>query len=322
MTQQAIIGTDVERAAAWLHAGELVAIPTETVYGLAGNGLSPDAIAKIYAAKGRPSHNPLILHIPDLDRVALLAKEFPDEAKQLAKAFWPGPLTIVLPRLPHIPDAATGGLDTVGVRVPAHPLTCALLSQLDFPLAAPSANLSNRISPVTASHVFQQLGDRIPYILDGGRCQKGIESTIVSFAEERPRLLRLGSVSEEEIRHFVPELEGLRKDGSIAAPGMLRKHYSPLTLMEVMGEEALAYFDPKGLRVGILSFGPLAEAPSWAEMVKILSPNQHLEEAAHHLYAAMHEMDGLGLDLIIAIPFPEKGLGISLNDRLKRAAER
>lgn len=317
--EKAIIGTDIAHAAALLQQGELVAIPTETVYGLAGNGLDPEAIAKIYAAKGRPSHNPLILHIAGIDQVEKLASEFPLAAQKLAERFWPGPLTLVLPRKPHIPNAATGGLVSVGLRVPAHPLTLELLKSLDFPLAAPSANQSNRISPVTAQHVYDQLADRIPYILDGGQCQKGIESTIVSFAGVVPRLLRLGSVSEESIREIVPNLEVGVESEEILAPGMMKKHYSPKTEL-ILPDSPFSMVASNMIKVGLICFNGSDRDVSNFDYVWDLSPTGDLEEAAHRLYAVMHEMDAMGLAFVLVDYLPETGIGKSINDRFRRAA--
>lgn len=312
------IGTDIARAAEMLQNGELVAIPTETVYGLAGNGLSAEAIAKIYSTKGRPGHNPLILHISGSEKVQLYASEFPPEARQLAGAFWPGPLTLVLPKLDIVPDAATGGLDTVALRVPAHPLTLSLLNLLPFPLAAPSANLSNQVSPVTPAHVEEQLGEKIGYILDGGRCDRGIESAIVSFASGKPELLRLGSLSREDIEQVIGPIEFKGKSGAVHAPGMMKKHYSPQTPL-LLVDHWKEFSDFGEDRVGLLCLRTPSGGQSF-EKIYALSEAGDLAEAAHNLYTALVEMDKMGLDVIVAEKMPERGLGNSVNDRLERAA--
>jgi L-threonylcarbamoyladenylate synthase len=197
------IGKEVNRASQLLREGQLVGIPTETVYGLAANALDADAVLRIFEAKGRPHFDPLIMHLPDADAVKVHVRDIPPMALQLMDAFWPGPLTLVLPKQSHVPDIVTSGLDTVAVRVPSHPMTQALLRQLDFPLAAPSANLFGHVSPTTAQHVNAQLGDRIPYILDGGATTVGLESTIVGFEEGIPTIYRLGGLGVEEIERVV-----------------------------------------------------------------------------------------------------------------------
>ena len=222
------IGVDIEQAAAFLRLGKLVAIPTETVYGLAGNALDVKAVSSIFQTKNRPSFDPLILHVASLEQVSPFVSEFPEKLKRLAEAFWPGPLTVLLPRKASVPDLVTSGLDRVAVRVPNHPLTLALLAQLDFPLAAPSANPFGYISPTQAAHVAAQLGLQIPYILDGGACAVGLESTIVGMEGEQVVIYRLGGLELSEIESLVGQVTVQAPSTSTpSAPGQLASHYAP-----------------------------------------------------------------------------------------------
>lgn len=314
------IGTDIKEAARLLNAGEVVAIPTETVYGLAGNAFDAEAIAKIYAVKRRPAYNPLIVHVADMAGMDAVAMDIPPLARRLAEVFWPGPLTLVLPKRPHVPDAVTAGLPTVGVRVPAHPLTLALLRALPYPLAAPSANPFGYISPTTAAHVEAQLGERIPYILDGGPCEAGIESTIIGFEDGMAVVYRLGALAPERLLAVV---DGLRTQTGSShkpiSPGMLPYHYSPRTPMILTHhfDYEVERRNPEGL--GLLSLNrTVANVPEPQQFQ--LSPSGDLEEAARNLYRHLHALDALGLELIIAEFMPETGLGPAINDRLRRAA--
>ncbi|MEI7509538.1 MAG: L-threonylcarbamoyladenylate synthase [Flavobacterium sp.] len=304
-----------------LNKGEVVAIPTETVYGLAANAFDEKAIQKIFDIKNRPLYNPLIVHIKSIEYLEEVVKDIPPIATKLAKMFWPGPLTLVLPKKENIPDIVTSGKNTVGVRVPAHPLAQELLHLLDFPLAAPSANPFGYISPTTAEHVKKQLGDKIQFILDGGNCEKGIESTIIGFDNNKPILYRVGAISKETIEKCIGTFEIKNKAAaSPEAPGMLSKHYSPKTKFEVsatIGESIRLHADEN---VGFLLFTkPDIELSSQKHI--LLTENENLEEAATNLYAAMHQMDDKKFDLIISEKFPEIGIGVSLNDRLQRAQE-
>jgi L-threonylcarbamoyladenylate synthase len=315
-----IIGTDIAHAARLLQAGELVAIPTETVYGLAGNALNDQAIQKIYAAKGRPSNNPLIVHIDDIAGMDAVAQDIPEIARLLALTFWPGPLTLVLPKRPQIPMSVTAGLSTVGVRVPDHPLTRALLQVLPFPLAAPSANPFGYISPTTAAHVEAQLGDKIPYILDGGPCRAGIESTIVGFEDGMAVIYRLGAIAPDAILRVISNVRmHTHEKHKPLSPGMLPYHYSPRT--KFILAENIAQILPQyaAANTGILSLNQaFAQIPSSHQFQ--LSPSSDLTEAAQHLYQYLHQLDALQLDVILAERMPETGLGLSINDRLERAA--
>ncbi len=313
------LGTDLQKAKKLLEAGDVVGIPTETVYGLAGNALNADAVVRIFSVKNRPSFDPLIVHTDSLEKVETFVQPIPEPARRLAEAFWPGPLTLVLPRRPPVPDLVTAGLDTVGVRVPNHPLTLGLLRQLDFPLAAPSANPFGYISPTTAQHVADQLGDQIPYVLDGGPCRIGLESTIVGFEDGKPIVYRLGGLALEQLEAVVgPVSVRSHSTSNPNAPGMLSSHYSPRRPFRLMSvEEALKMVPAE--RLGALAFretSPLAPMPQQ----RVLSPTGEISEAAKNLFAALRALDGLDVDLIVGELLPETGLGRAVNDRLRRAA--
>jgi L-threonylcarbamoyladenylate synthase len=314
------IGNDIAHAIHELSADRLVAIPTETVYGLAGHGLHPAAIEAIYAAKQRPRHNPLILHIGSIAELEVYAQGIPDVAHALAERFWPGPLTLLLPRRANVPDALTAGLPDVAIRIPQHPMTLELLARTGFPVAAPSANPFGYISPTTPQHVMDQLGGKISYILDGGPCTQGIESTIVGFEAGLPVILRHGAIPAEEIRAIAGEV-GVRAKATHApvAPGMLPAHYAPRTPLLLVDDLAVAAQQHTGKVLGILAFlHPLPGLPAAQQVV--LSPGGDLREAARNLYAALHRLDALGLGLLLAERLPATGLGAAINDRLGRAA--
>ncbi len=314
------IGTDIVHAARLLTQGEVVAIPTETVYGLAGNALDDAAIQKIYAAKGRPANNPLIVHIADTAAMDAVAQDIPDIARQLATAFWPGPLTLVLPKRGHIPASVTAGLPTVGVRVPDHALTRTLLQSLSFPLAAPSANPFGYISPTTAAHVQLQLGDKIPYILDGGPCTAGIESTIVGFEDGLAVIYRLGAIPPDAILKVISSLRvHTHEPNKPLSPGMLPYHYSPQTRFVLCEDIAAILGNYEAAKVGILSLQQQFATIPAAHQFQ-LSPSGDLAEAAQNLYRYLHQLDALNLSVIVAERMPQTGLGMSINDRLQRAA--
>ncbi len=309
------IGTDIQEAARILRSGEAVAIPTETVYGLAANAFDEAAVLKIFTIKDRPSFDPLIVHIgrpEDIHRVAL---DLPPQAEALMAAFWPGPLTLLLPKHAEVPDLVTSGLDTVGVRMPAHPMTLELLRTLAFPLAAPSANPFGYVSPTTAQHVADQLGARVPYILDGGPCAVGVESTIIGWVDGRWQLYRPGGIATESIERITGPLTlAVRKDMS-AAPGMLDSHYAPRKPLYRGDVEALLKRFV-GRSVGVISF----QREYLAHRCEVLSEQGDLAEAARHLFAVLREMDDSECSVIVAEEFPEEGLGRAINDRLRRAA--
>lgn len=293
-----------------LATGEPVALPTETVYGLAADALSPNACAKIFEAKNRPLNDPLIVHIPSIDWLPRLTSPTPT-ALQLAEKYWPGPLTMVLPRQPIVPDIVTAGQETVAIRMSAHPLFQEVATAFGKPLAAPSANRFGRISPTSAAHVLAELNGRIPFILDGGPCAHGIESTIVHVSEEGLRILREGPITREDLRAFAPLL-----DDSIAvsAPGGLKSHYAPRTPLVLEKNST-----PRSKKTGLLAFSAPREGFAQTE---ILSATSDLREAAANLYGAMRRLDEAGLDLIVAEEIPESGIGAAIMERLRKAAAR
>ena len=313
------IGTDIELATQLLSQGELVGIPTETVYGLAGNALDINAVSKIFEVKARPSFDPLIVHVASLDAAAPYVEKIPKAAHDLAKCYWPGPLTILLPRKSTIPDLVTSGLDRVAIRVPNHPLTLTLLQALPFPLAAPSANPFGYISPTTAAHVNDQLGEKIAYILDGGPCTVGIESTIIGFENEEMIVYRLGGMSLEELREEYPALKVMKHSTSNPhAPGMLKSHYAPRKkvyfgdldeMFNKLGKENAATITFSTKVVGIDD-----------NLQVQLSPTGNLTEAASQLFAALRYLDNSSAHFIIAETMPDIGLGRAINDRLNRAS--
>ena len=311
-------GRDLAFAKKVLSEGGLVAIPTETVYGLAANAFEEKAVAKIFKVKNRPTFNPLILHTDSLEKVRKFTDSFPELAEKLANAFWPGPLTLLLPKNEQVPDLTNAGLDTVAIRIPKHPLTLELLASLDFPLAAPSANPFGYISPTSAKHVEDQLGGEIEYVLDGGECELGLESTIISVLEGEVYLHRLGGLTIEEISEVVERDVHVQVNSSSnpKAPGMLKSHYSPsvpLILDEV--EDLLTLH--QGKKIGVLSFSKNYDA---VEYNFVLSEKGDFAEAAENLYKALRVLDKMDLDLIIAEPLPNVSLGRAINDRLKRAS--
>ncbi len=315
-----LVSKDIHKAAELLSLGELVAIPTETVYGLAGNIFNKQAILKIYDLKKRPLFNPLIVHIKSKTELNKIASFVPPMAKLLAETFWPGELTLVLKKQEHIPDWITSGKDTVAVRVPNHSLTLKLLECIDFPLAAPSANPFGRISPTTAQHVARYFNSQLKMVLDGGECPKGIESTIIGFEDDNPLIYRLGALTIEEIENTTGPLQ-IKNKKEIApdAPGMLAKHYSPSTPLHMtmdVTDSMLKFGDRK---IGVLSFQTKYNSPEIFHQ-EILSPGGDLNEAAANLYAALHKLDDLNLDIIVAERLPDIGLGKSINDRLERAS--
>ncbi len=316
-----MIGTDIHKAISYLREEQVVAIPTETVYGLAGNALSRKAVATIFAVKNRPSFDPLIIHTNDFSKLETWVAEIPALAQDLAKAFLPGPLTFLLQKKPIIPDLVTAGSPLVAVRIPNHPITQQLLAQLEFPLAAPSANPFGYISPTTAHHVDQQLGDKIPYILDGGPCVVGLESTIIGFQEGHPVVYRKGGIAIEAIEAIIGTVEvKAHSSSNPQAPGMLKSHYAPGVPL-ILGNIDKLVQENKDKKIGILSFQKqFSHLPAHQQLV--LSPTGDFREAAQKLFSALRYLDGLEIDLIIAELLPELDLGRAINDRLRRAASK
>ncbi len=315
----AVIGKDIDQAIHFLNRGELVAVPTETVYGLGGNALNPETVLKIFKVKERPSFDPLIVHIGQKEQLSSFVLEVTPKARLLAERFWPGPLTLLLQKREMIPDIVTSGLKTVGIRLPDHPLTLALLNRLDYPLAAPSANPFGYVSPTTADHVNDQMGSKISYILDGGACPVGIESTIIGFENDDPVVHRLGGKTVESIEAVVGPVRVLQQSSSRpSAPGMLQSHYAP-------GKQVLIgswsdYRDKLQTDRTVMIRFRKPESGFPHDRQFILSSAGNLSEAAKNLFAALRLYDTMPVDFIIAEPVPEEGLGRAINDRLRRAA--
>lgn len=317
-----MLTTDITKAKEALQSNELIAIPTETVYGLAGNAYDETALKKIFELKKRPFYNPLIVHLKSASCMYDVATDIPENALKLAKKFWPGPITLVLKKQAHISDLITAGKDTVAVRVPNHPVALALLEKLEFPLAAPSANPFGSISPTTAAHVLNYFGDNLKVILDGGECANGLESTIVGFENNQVILYRHGSISVEEIEKIVGKLMIITSnDKSPNAPGMLSRHYAPMTdtyLTDTISELIQSF---KGKRIGLLLFKNHS-TDNTIRHQEVLSPSGDFTEAAKNLYAAMHRLDHSKLDVILAERLPNIGLGKTINDKLERATKK
>ncbi|MEL6560041.1 MAG: L-threonylcarbamoyladenylate synthase [Bacteroidota bacterium] len=314
----AVIGSDFQYAKQLLDSDQLVAIPTETVYGLAGKAFSKKAVLKIFKAKNRPSFDPLIAHSDSIESIEQFVDYFPEKAKKLAEAFWPGALTLLLPKNKQIPDIMTSGLSTVAVRIPAHEMTLSLLQSLQYPLAAPSANPFGYVSPTTAQHVENNLGDKIPYILDGGSCSIGVESTIVGFENDQPIVYRLGGLKIEQIEEVVGKIAIKNNQSSNPkAPGMVKSHYAPGKPIEIVDiQEKLSEATTNLEKTGFISFGNPPDAP----YVVSLSDEQNLEEAAFKLFSALRYFDTLPVDKIYTQLVPNTGIGRAINDRLQRAA--
>jgi len=316
-----IVSSNINRAIQLLSEDQLVAIPTETVYGLAGNAFSEKAIRSIFEVKKRPFFNPLIVHTHSIDAVTNFISYFPEKAKLLAEAFWPGSLTLVLNKKPLVPDLVTAGKNTVAVRIPNHKVTLELLKLLPFPLAAPSANPFGSISPTQSKHVAEYFSSTIPMVLEGGACENGLESTIVGFEDEEPVVYRLGAISLEEIEAIVGEVivKNISKSAP-SSPGMLLRHYAPSTPTVFVQDIPLELSRHKNKKVGVLSF--FADFSKYDNVQTIiLSSSKDMKQAAAQLYAGLHQLDQLDLDIIIAERFPDHNLGKSINDRLFRATQ-
>lgn len=316
------LGKNIKEAKEALEAGGLVGIPTETVYGLAANAFNEESIIKIFEAKNRPEFDPLIVHVSNLTFAKSLVSDMPKSAEKLAKAFWPGPLTLVLKKSDKIPLSVTSGMDTVGVRVPNHPLTLDLLKSIDFPLAAPSANPFGYASPTTAFHVNTQLGGKIDYVLDGGPCSVGIESTIVSCIDDKVEVLRLGGVTLEEIETTLgkPVDEVRISSDKPNAPGMLTSHYNPGKKVIIGNIDHNLRKFPRA-RIGVLSFKRTFKNLNVTKQIA-LSPKGDMKEAAKNLFGALRKLDSRAVEFIITEKVPDEGLGKAINDRLLRASQR
>ncbi len=328
-----VISTDRVAAVELLRKGDLVALPTETVYGLAANALNPIAVAKIFEAKERPRFDPLIVHLPNREWLGRIV-DVPAGDRQLigklADKFWPGPFTIVLPKREIVPDIVTAGLDTVAVRLSAHPVFAEIVGELDEPLAAPSANRFGRVSPTTAQHVLDELDGRIPLIVDAGPTEHGIESTIVAVRDGKIAILRRGPITHEQLSEFA-DIVSVTGTQRISAPGQLPSHYTPTTPLRLI-DKAEAFPPQKNQRVGLLAWSGLFQALQSPQLetrrsetfaaVRNLSDRGDLREAAANLFRYLRELDALGLDLIVAERVPSRGLGAAIMDRLERASHR
>ncbi|OUM20719.1 L-threonylcarbamoyladenylate synthase [Butyricicoccus porcorum] len=323
--------TAIEQAGALLRAGEVVGIPTETVYGLAADALNPQAVARIFEAKGRPQDNPLIVHIAEIETVHEIAADFPPEAQALAEAYWPGPMTIILPKLDRIPMVTSGGLNTVGIRFPSHPMAQAIIRAAGTPLAAPSANTSGRPSTTTAQHVMEDLNGKIAAVVDGGACSVGVESTVVSLCGERPRLLRPGGISLEQLRAVLGEVdvdralrEKIDDSEKVSAPGMKYRHYAPKAPVTVVfgtpKTSADYIYAQLGENSGVLCFDDCAARFQNAAVVETFGPSDDPEEQAREVFDALRRFDETDCTEIYAQCPPSDGIGLAVANRIKKAA--
>lgn len=316
---QTLIGTDIAEAKKYLEQGLPVGLPTETVYGLGANALNEDAVIQIFSVKDRPYFDPLIVHVHSQQEIEKYTTEIPVKAQQLIAAFMPGPVTVLLNKKYIIPDLVTSGLNTVALRIPKHPLMLDLLQQLAFPLAAPSANPFGYISPTTAQHVYDQLKNKIPYIVDGGAATVGVESTIIGFDNNEPVLYRLGGLAIEEIENVIGKVQwSVNENSNPKSPGMLQSHYAPKKKLSVQPLETLNAGKQTG-NIGVIAFNEFVDVLDKRNQI-LLSPSGNLNEAAKNLFAAMRKLDNSDVEKIIAVKFPEVGLGRAINDRLRRAS--
>ena len=317
----AATAASIPHAVAVLRRGGLVAIPTETVYGLGADARNPQAVARVFAAKGRPADHPLIVHLANASCLTDWARDIPRAASQLAEAFWPGPLTMVLPRAPTVLDAVTGGLDTVALRMPDHPLAMALIDAFGGGLVAPSANRHGRVSPTTAGHVREELGDAVDFVLDGGPCTIGIESTIVDLSTPVVRILRPGSIGAAALGDVLDLLVTSSIPEGVRAPGRKPSHYAPGARVVLAARDDAATEADKwlarGHRVGVLASQPPLALPAGATWLALTGD---IQEQGRQLYQRLREADHLGLQVLVAVMPPDAGLGHALRDRLRRAA--
>lgn len=316
-----ILQTDqhsLETAAQALKEGKLVAIPTETVYGLGGNALLPKTVARIFEVKGRPSFDPLIVHVAEKKDVEKYCFDVPQKAWKLIDHFWPGPLTLVLPKKEIIPDIVSGGLSTVAIRMPSHPVARSIIRMAGVPVAAPSANLFSKLSPTRAEHVLKQIGENIDYIVDGGQTPIGVESTVVFVSGDEITILRPGGVSLEDVTRVAGPVTVAARNEKVLSPGQLELHYSPHTPLRVIDRNS--DLDSYSSNCGYLAFREPPERHF--REVRILSPGGDLREAAANLFLYLHQLDEAGVELILTETIPETGLGRAIMDRLRKAARK
>lgn len=318
---QAVAQAEIARAVEVLERGGLIGLPTETVYGLGADAGNPVAVARIFAAKQRPADHPLIVHLHDPAQIGAWARDIPPLAWRLAEAFWPGPLTMILPGASHVLDAVTGGLDTVALRIPDHALALDLLGRFGRGVAAPSANRHGRVSPTSADHVREELGDAVDLVLDGGACKVGIESTIVDLSSGAPRMLRPGVITIDDLRDVVGFEVDIYTNAVMRSPGMQSSHYAPRARVIAVASEQIAQtleaWSARGCRVGLLAAQP---PPIGCEGVAWLDLGQNTSTQAQELFGKLREADHLGLDVLVAALPEDVGLGHALRDRLRRAA--
>ncbi|MCP4169346.1 MAG: threonylcarbamoyl-AMP synthase [Fuerstiella sp.] len=321
--RETVLCKDTSIAAEMLRRGQLVAFPTETVYGLGADATNSESVAGIFESKQRPAFDPLIVHVTDIVAAQQVVVSFSEVAQKVSAEFWPGPLTLVLPKRPQISDLVTAGLPGVGLRIPNHPLAIELLQEVGRPVAAPSANPFGGVSPTTAGHVMDGLGGRIDGILDGGPCEVGLESTVLSLMTDQPTLLRPGGLPVEDIEAVIGAVQRAvsdptRDEAAQPAPGMLSRHYAPATTLQTIAVHDSAV-PAEGKRCGLLTHGKHPYSKEF-EQIEQLSGNSDLRTCAANFFAALRSLDSANLDVIIARSFPDTGLGIALNDRLHRAA--
>ena len=313
----------VAAATKLLRKGDVVALPTETVYGLAADALNADAVAKIFEAKERPRFDPLIVHLPNrgwLEKIVDLSRQDRQLISNLAERFWPGPFTIVLPRREIVPEIVTAGLDTVAVRISAHPVLAEIIRDFGGPLAAPSANRFGRVSPTSAQHVFDELEGRIRLIVDAGPARHGIESTIAAVRDGKIEILRRGPITEEQLSIFGAKIDIVTPSETISAPGQLATHYAPKTPLRLIAN-AKSFSASQNDRVALLAWNPIESAKDYIA-IRRLSEQGDLREAAANLFHYLRELDAEDVDLIVAEQVPETGLGAAIMDRLRRASHR
>lgn len=304
----------IKAAAKIIRAGGVVAFPTETVYGLGADAFNPDAVEKIFELKQRPSFDPLIVHICSIEQLNLVCEDIDERLFLLAEKFWPGPLTIVVNKNKKVPDIVTSGLKTVGIRFPSHPIANELIKQANTPIAAPSANKFGRVSPTSAEHVRKYF-PKLDYIIDGGKSSVGIESTIIKLNPEGFEILRHGVITKEEIEKVIPYFAADKVNSNIVAPGMLKSHYSPAKQFYILSDKILKKINPK--ESGLISF--TGKYDSDFKLVVKLTKNNNLREAAVNLFSAIHILEESDVDIIVAEPVPEEGIGIAIMDRLRKA---
>ncbi len=307
-------------AGAIIRQGGLVAFPTETVYGLGCNALSPEAVARVFEAKQRPHFDPLIVHIEDRAGLESLAPFVSARDHRLMHVFWPGPLTLVLPKHADVPDLVTAGLPTVAIRMPAHPVAQALIREAGVPIAAPSANPFGYVSPTCAQHVLEGLGERVDLILDGGPCLLGVESTVVSMTGTWPELLRPGNVTLAALRKVIGPVVRAPVNRTMVAPGQLSRHYATRTPMMVLAAPGVTPILGDHERAGLLAMSTPDHVDERFRAIEVLSASGDLREIARNLFAALRRLDALGLDRLYAVPCEDQGLGLAIMDRLRRCA--